>query len=88
MVHNSIVNQQIVWFKKYSERNIIIPEVPQYFFTSSHCSEIFREIDDTAPLISEYYHDTSSSEDSFDDTDEEDDPIRYGIKYWLNVSDI
>ena len=78
------MNQQIVRFKKYAERNIIIPELPQDSFTSSHCKEIYREIDDTYPAI---YDDDTMSYDSFDDSDDEDDPIRCGIKYWINISD-
>ena len=78
-VHNNLVNQQIVRFKKYAERNIIIPELPQDSF-SSHCKEIYREIDDTYPAIHYYrwFDDDTMSYDSFDDSDDEDedDPIR------------
>ena len=88
-VHNNLVNQQIVWFKNYAERNIIIPELPQDSFTSSHCKEIYREIDDTYPTIKYYrwFDNGTMSYDSSDNSDYEDGPNHCGIKYWINSSD-
>ena len=88
-VHNNIVSHQIVRFKKYAERNIIISELPQDSFTSSHCKEIYREIDDTYPTIKYYrwFDNGTMSYDTSNDSDDEDVPIHCGIKYWINSLD-
>ena len=81
IIHNNMINQQIVRFKKYAARNISIPELPPEFFTSLHCSEIFRELDNEYSNKSD--DDTSIA--SFEDSDDED-TIRCGIKYWICTS--